>query len=169
MVKKKNGKGCLIWIGCFIGLFVIYLFIPKERVYKIPDKDLYIRVKVTPISDFGYIYLGKDSVSVFQSKDYLKIRKAVDNEIITMYLRTDNDTIYYISLSKPNEMEQNDFTFIRKNRLDPDILVEDKTGIPSLYKCKPEFTKVINLMDFNTDISISQDSSIYMKRLNPIE
>lgn len=166
MVKK--GKGCLIWVGCFIGLFIIYLFVPKERVYKIPNRDLYIRVKVTPISDFGYIYFGKDSTSVFQSKDYLKMHKALDNIIIRMYLKTDNDTIHYISLSKPNEMEQDDFTFIRKKRLDPDILVEDKR-IPSLYRCKPEFTTVIELAEFNANISISQDSSIYMKRLWPIE
>ena len=166
---KKKGKGCLIWFGCFIGLFVIYLLVPKERVYKIPNRDLYVRVKVTPISDFGYIYLGKDSISVFQTKDYLKLGKAVDNLVIEMFLKTDNDTIYYIARVPAYEMEQNDYTFIRKRILEPYIFVKKKKGTSSVYNIKPEFTTWIRLVDFNSDLSVTLDSTVLRKQLMPIE
>ena len=165
---KKKGKGCLIWFGCFIGLFVIYLLVPKERVYKIPNRDLYVRVKVMPISDFGYIYFGKDSTSVFQTKDYLKLGKSV-NIIIDMYLKTDNDTIYYISQVDTHEMVQNDFTFIRKGFLDPYIFADDNKGNGYSFSSKPEFTTRIRLGDFDGDISVSLDSTIFGKLLMPIE
>ena len=165
---KKVGVVCLIGLWCFIGMFVIYQFVPKERVYKIPNRDLYVRVKVTPISDFGYIYFGKDSTSVFQTKDYLKLGKSV-NIIIDMYLKTDNDTIYYISQVDTHEMVQNDFTFIRKGFLDPYIFADDNKGNGYSFSSKPEFTTRIRLGDFDGDISVSLDSTIFGKLLMPIE
>lgn len=155
--------GCLIFAGCFIGMFFIHLFTPRERIYHISEKDLYMRVKAIPISDYGYIYLGKDSTGVYQSKNYLKIHKVIDYFIVSMYLKRekDNDTIYYISPYKPHEMKQTDFIFVEKNHLDSD-LYDSKNNVKQEYM-------FISILDFNkTDILVSKDSSIHLKWLAPI-
>ena len=164
---KIKRIGCLTIIGCIIVSVVIYFFTAKKRVYYIPDSNLYIGTSIVPKDDYGYIYFSKNDVNIFKKKDYLKMYKALDNVIIDIYLKANGDTIYYIPLNKANEIKQTDFVFVKKERWNSDIFYYDDTS-PVHYNVKPEYVRRITLYDFNSNIYISQDSSKYMKRLEPI-
>ena len=164
---KRKGFGCMAVIGCIIVTIIINRFTAKERVYYIPDRELYIMVSVVPKDDYGYIFFGKDNIDVFKKKDYLKLHKVVDNIIINIYLKADGDTIYYIPLSKALEVKQTNFVFVEKERFDSTMFDYDCT-LPVRYKRKPEYIKTITLYDFNTNIHVSRDSSGFMSELEPL-
>lgn len=167
MEMKIKRIGCLTIVGCIIVSVVIYFFTTQERVYYIPESDLYIRISVVPKDNYGYIYFSKSKLDAFKTNDYLKMYKALDNVIIEMYLKANEDTIFYIPLNKTNEIKQTDFVFVEKERWNSDVFYYDGTS-PLYYKVKPEYVKMITLYDFNSDIYVSQDSSKHMKKLEPI-
>lgn len=154
-------------IGCIIVAIIINRLTAKERVYYIPDRELYIMVSVVPKDDYGYIFFGKDNIDVFKKKDYLKLHKVVDNIIINMYLKADGDTIYYIPLSETLEVKQTNFVFVEKERFDSTMFDYDCT-LPKRYIRKPEYIKTITLYDFKTNIHVSRDSSGFMDELEPL-
>lgn len=165
---RRKGFGCITVIGCIIAIIIINRFTAKERVYYIPERELYIMVSVVPKDDYGYIYFGKDNIDVLKKKDYLKLHKVVDNVIINMYLKADGDTIYYIPLSKASEVQQTNFVFVEKEHFDSTMFDYDCTLLPARYIRKPEFIKTITLYDFKTNIRVSRDSSGFMNELEPI-
>ena len=154
-------------IGCIIVTIIINKFTTKERVYYIPNRELYIMVSVVPKDDYGYIFFGKDNIDVFKKKDCLKLHKVVDNIIVNMYLKADGDTIYYIPLSEALEMKQTNFVFVEKERFDSTMFDYDCT-LPVRYIRKPEYIETITLYDFNTNIHVSRDSSGFMDELEPL-
>lgn len=166
MSRKKIG--CTIIIICAILIIIIDRFTTKEKVYYIPERELYIMLSVVPKDDYGYIYIGKNSIDVLKKKkDYLKMHKVVDNIIVDMYLKADGDTIFYIPLNEALEVKQTDFVFVEKERFDSTMFDYDSTP-PARYVSKPKFIKTITLYDFNMDLYVSRDSSIFMEKLEPL-
>lgn len=159
--------GYLIFIGCIITSISVYLCEAKKKIYYIPEYDFYIGISVAPKDDYGYIYFSRNNRNIFEKKDFIKMYKALDNVIVQMFLKANSDTIYYIPLSKANEIKQTEFVFIDNEQLDSNIFYYDST-YPFYYRIKQEYIKTITLYDFNSDIYVSQDSSNEMRRLEPI-
>lgn len=154
-------------LGCVIISFLIYQITIKERVYYIPEHNLYVKVSHKPKDDYGYVYFAKDSNGIFRNKNYLKLQKAVDNCVLSVYLKANKDSIFYISLGNPFEIKSVDFVFIEKERLDSTLFYVARE--PSLYyKVRPEYVTTFELSDFNSDIYVSCDTSIFLKRYTPI-
>lgn len=147
-------------------LFIISIFsyitfpLKSEMVYYIPECNIYIRKEIKSWAKFGYIYFGKDSLSVWSSDDYVKLYNIVDHTILDIYNNSFNDTTYLTSDVGISEMKQTHFKFVVKKILDP--IMFNPTEKKAEYDLKPGFN-CIRIYDFGEDVAFFNDTSSVVK------
>lgn len=154
----------VILVACILGTVFYFNYPPyTEKVYSIPGRNLYIRIKTSFWESYGYLYFGKDSASVFFPNDYLKLPKMSDYFIVYMYVNPNNDSIYFFPAdNRTLEMKESCFHLVEN-------VYRDSNGINPLCKILGERCLAIDMYAFGDgDLVISQDSTIYGKRLNPV-
>lgn len=67
----------IVWIYAWISSFVT-----KEKIYHIPEANLYIKTIIKGQDDFYYIQINRDSIFPFlENGNYIKMQKEMDSEI----------------------------------------------------------------------------------------
>lgn len=158
-------KSRIVILGvCILGTIFYFNHIAyTEKVYSIPERDLFIRIKTSFWESYGYIYFGRDSASSFLPHDYLKLPKMSDYFIVNMYVNANNDSIYFFPAdNRTLEIKDSCFHLVEN-------VYQDSNGINPLCKILSERCISINMYAFGDgDLVVSQDSTIYGKRLKPI-
>lgn len=159
----RKSRIIILVVGMLGAIFYFNQKTYKEKVYSIPGKKLFIRIKSSFWESYGYIYFGKDSASTFLPHDYLKLPKMVDYFIVNMYVNSSNDSIYFFPAdNRTLEMKDSCFHLVEN-------VYRDSNGINPLCKILGDKYMSINMYAFGEgDLVISQDSTIYGKRLKPI-
>ncbi|WP_300699533.1 hypothetical protein [Bacteroides sp.] len=153
-------------ITVLIVSYVVYwvFFRTIESVYYVPEAKVYLRMKTKSFNNHGYVYFGRDSITVLDSTDYVKVHEACDSEILSIYYNPHNDTVYLTSYTGIIDIKQTHFILAERKKFDKTFLTPVKTS-PGSYKLNHGYVH-IEIYNFGGDLFVADDTS-HLKKVLP--
>lgn len=135
-----------------------------DKVYYLPQIETYIRVYRPSLCKYGYVFLSKDSISLYTGEaDFLKIYKSEVNSIRLVFNPLENNNFYIVDRWNNAHINQVNFNIKKIDREDTAFfrigLVENRYRVPIL---KPAYVK-ISIDDYLREISLINDSTSHLK------
>jgi len=96
----------------FIGLILLWILMPikcTEKLYYIPQVEMYLKIVKPPLNKYGYVFFSKDSIfSSSEQIDYIKIYKSETSRINIIINPNIKDELYLddrFNYSTPHAVE----------------------------------------------------------------
>lgn len=172
---KFMRKGILAFLIAFGGVLLlttINTFIPRKKLYYVPQMEMYIKTIYYPKDEFGYIILGKNKyISVTDSDDYVVVGKQTGGVCATILLNPNkkDEVNFLLTFNSIYKKNQRHYKFLMvKDSNDEDTVFYEKRHLSDPLKLKRPFIN-IQVNEFFESVFISNYNDSYLHKLDAIK
>lgn len=161
----------LIVLGGILLLTLINAFIPRKKLYYVPQMEMYIKTIYYPKDEFGYIIFGKNNnLSVSDTDDYIAVGKQTGGVCATILVNPNkkdevNFLLTFNSIYKKNRRHYK--FFMVKDSIDEDTVFYEKRHLSDPLKLKRPLIN-IQVNEFFESVFISNNKDSYLHKLEAI-
>ena len=164
-------KGIYFWGSILTGTVVFLGFNilrTKEKLYYVPQNDMYIKIINPPLDKYGYIVLAQDSVILLSDEiDYIKVCKSETSSIDIICNPNDKKQVYINDRANSSTINSVKYEIRKISFKDPLLFTEEKIAGISTYLLKPPYFD-INFDGYFEEVYISINSYESPEKLNTI-
>ena len=167
MSKKKRR---ILFVCIFIGLVSILILAfgtSKERIYHIPQAEMYLKIVKPPMVKYGYVLLSQDSVfSSFDKMDYLKILKSDINQTFIIINPSIKKELYIDDRFYCLDIHQVNYKICKIDFRNTTFYSIHNTALPNPYELKSPYI-VITIGAFLDYVYFSNVNEKYCTEIMP--
>ncbi|MCL1937340.1 MAG: hypothetical protein FWF52_02960 [Candidatus Azobacteroides sp.] len=123
-MKRKSYLICFTIFLLPLITYFLYLFlnslISREKIYYIPEAEMYIKTIIVPKNYYGYILFGKsDDIVESDSIDYIILAQRLSHEILVDPVKKNNIYLEYDIMERIKENQLVNDTFFMYDKKNP--------------------------------------------------
>ena len=140
---------------------------PKERIYHIPQVNMYLKIIKPPMVKYGYVLFSQDSIfSSLDKMDYLKIQKLDITQTIIIINPNIKDELYIDDRFHCLDIHQINYKICRIGFRDTAFFLVNHADVPYDYQLKYPYMNITigAYLDF---VSIANYGEKYLRDIMP--
>jgi len=162
----------LIILGGISLLILVNTYIPRKKLYYVPQMDMYLKTIYYPKDEFGYIIFGNNrNISISDTVDYIAVGKQTGGVCATILVNPNkrNEVNFLLIFNSIYKKNQKHYKFhMMKDNVEEDTVFYEKRHLSDPLKLKKPFIN-IQVNEFFESVFISNNKDSYLHKLEAIK